>query len=201
MTTHLGTLQRRVETVLVEFKRSRNTWNELNVEGFPAANKLINTVIQSKYSDDLGYWHPSLRQEFPNIIQKYDIKLKKLIEQDDKKVMVILERMAKQQIKMMTFIREFIAIQQRVGQVLENDQIPLFKTCPIHVFVQRSKIIIDMYTQELYSKQLMVQQGMKEISNQEEGLALLSAWQNQPSICEKTIQEFEDICNVELDLL
>ncbi|KAI8330903.1 hypothetical protein BC941DRAFT_439876 [Chlamydoabsidia padenii] len=199
MSTHLGTLQRRVETILVEFKRSRNIWAELNAEGFPVANQLVNSVIQSRYSEDVVYWHPVLRQEFPNIIQKYEQKMKIKIKQDLARLGLIVDRMAKQQNKMVMFAREFAAIRKRAGQVLENDQVPLFKTCPIDVFEKRTKDIVAIYSEELESKQKLVDKGFKHVSSQDEGMGLLSVWLNQPSLNDNKIQEFDDICQVELD--
>ncbi|CAO3587553.1 unnamed protein product [Absidia cylindrospora] len=199
MSTHIGTIQRRIETLLVEFKQSRNIWQELNTEGLPAASKLVNSVIQSRYSDDLAYWHPSLQQEYPNIIKKYEHKMNKLIEQDYNKVSVILERMAKQYAKMATFAQEFIAIEKRASQVLENAELPIFKTCPIHIFVKRTSDIVAMYGKELALKRRLVEHGFKQISSQENGMSLLSVWLNQPTLYDHVIQEFDDICKVELD--
>lgn len=58
----------------------------------------------ARYSDDLAYWHPSLRQEFPNIIKMYEHKMNKMIEQDYNKVVVILERMVCLLKKMLTLL-------------------------------------------------------------------------------------------------
>ncbi|SAM01179.1 hypothetical protein [Absidia glauca] len=197
----LGTLQRRAETILVEFKRARNTWAELNTEGFPVANQLVNGVIQSRYSEDVAYWHPILRQEFPNLVQKYEQKMKIRIAQQKAKLLIIMDRMAKQNGKMVMFAREFTAIRQRAGQVITDaDHVPLFKTCPIHVFVEkRTQGILDMYTKELGCKRRLIEDGFGQIKSQEEGMIMLSAWLNQPALCDHAIQEFDDLCSVELE--
>lgn len=49
MAQNIGTLQRKLNTLIEEFKRARNTWDEINSHSFPAANTLTNLVIQSRY--------------------------------------------------------------------------------------------------------------------------------------------------------
>jgi hypothetical protein len=48
MAHNIGTLQRKLATIIEEFKRSRITWEELNSHAFPHANTLTNSVIQSR---------------------------------------------------------------------------------------------------------------------------------------------------------
>lgn len=50
MAYNIGTIQRQLSTLLEEFKRSRNTWDEINSHAFPIANKLSNTIIQSRFT-------------------------------------------------------------------------------------------------------------------------------------------------------
>lgn len=48
MAHNIGTIQRRLSTLIEEFKRARYTWEELNSHAFPLANTLTNSVIQSR---------------------------------------------------------------------------------------------------------------------------------------------------------
>jgi hypothetical protein len=48
MAHNIGTLQRRLVTLIEEFKRARDTWEELNSHAFPLANTLTNSVLQSR---------------------------------------------------------------------------------------------------------------------------------------------------------
>lgn len=48
MALSIGTLSRRLEAVLDDFRRSRSTWEELSGDGFSVANALVNSVIQAK---------------------------------------------------------------------------------------------------------------------------------------------------------
>ncbi|CAO3655553.1 unnamed protein product [Mucor hiemalis] len=74
MAHNIGTLQRQLTTLIEEFKRTRDTWEEINGHAFPLANTLTNSVLQSRYVDEPQYWHPALTMMFPDLIQKYDLK-------------------------------------------------------------------------------------------------------------------------------
>ncbi|CAO3624861.1 unnamed protein product [Cunninghamella echinulata] len=161
-------------------------------------NKLINNIIQSKYSEELAYWHPVLIQEFPNIIQMYYAKMNKKIEYEYERLVVILDRMSKQHVKMINYAREIIIIEKRMSELLPDRQTPLFKTCPIEFFVKRIQEIVDMFSEELISKKLLLEQKPTQISSQEEGITFISVWLNQPKMNDSLIKDFEDICEIEL---
>jgi hypothetical protein len=48
MALNIGTIQRRLSALIEEFKRARDTWEEINSHAFPVANTLTNSVIQSR---------------------------------------------------------------------------------------------------------------------------------------------------------
>ncbi|CAO3644983.1 unnamed protein product [Cunninghamella blakesleeana] len=179
-------------------KDSRVIWKELNDEGFPIMNKLINNVIQSKYSDEMAYWHPALILEFPNIVQKYHSKMNKKIDYEYERLVVILDRMSKQQVKMINYAREMEIIEKRMKDILSDVHIPLFKTCPIEVFVKKVQEIVNMFTEELISKKILLETKPIHISSQEEGISFISVWLNQPKLNDGLIKDFEDICEIEL---
>ncbi|KAI8066847.1 hypothetical protein BC940DRAFT_319701 [Gongronella butleri] len=195
---YLGTFQRRVETVLIEFQRSRTYWKELNDEGFTTASRLVNTHIQALYADDLGYWHPVLRQAFPNLMPRYEAKMAARVQQELGKLQGTVGRMDKQYTKMRTFYRELRAIEKRAHDLAHDPNMPLFKTCPIHVFGDRVQQLVQMYESELASKRLLVQGALTSVKSQQEGMALLSVWLNQSQLHDDAIAEFQAICDAEL---
>lgn len=49
MAYNIGTIQRQLSSLIEDFKRTRNTWDEINSHAFPTANKLSNSIIQSRF--------------------------------------------------------------------------------------------------------------------------------------------------------
>ncbi|KAL0084321.1 hypothetical protein J3Q64DRAFT_1128970 [Phycomyces blakesleeanus] len=197
----IGTTQRRLETVLDDFKRARRYWKELNSEGFPVANKLVNAVIQSRYVDDSAYWHPVLIKAFPNVVQKYDGKMTVVIDGHSQKLENIVQKMATQQRKMQQHVQEMEAISNRTLSIGGKNllYIPLYKTCSLNIFVQQAKTIVSMYESELVTKQSLASiKGFRHIKHREESLTLLSIWLNQPSLIDETLIQFEDMCELEM---
>lgn len=45
---NLGSIQRKLSAIIEDFKRSRDTWEEINSHSFTTANALTNSVIQSR---------------------------------------------------------------------------------------------------------------------------------------------------------
>ncbi|KAI8076631.1 uncharacterized protein B0P05DRAFT_545252 [Gilbertella persicaria] len=208
MTAHIiGTIQRQLSTLFEEFKRTQDTWEELNSHAFPLASSLTNSVILSKYVDEPQYWHPLLSLEFPDIIQKYDAKMQRIIEQQHTKLDDLVEKMAKQQNKMKQYRKELNAICERAeninGQAFVKHQ-AIFQTCSLDFFASRMEKIIDMYSRELLTKRSLLdksEKGFKNILSREEGVVLLSIWINQPSIVKSFLQEWQDICATEMNLM
>lgn len=103
------------------------------------------------------------------------------------------------------------------GEEFVNSQ-PIYQTCSLYNYskyiffpahteidsfflVQRMKIVLDMYLKELETKKSIVLSGIRNIITREEGVVLLSIWINQPSIVKSSVQEWEDICTTEMELL
>ncbi|ORX60293.1 hypothetical protein DM01DRAFT_1404593 [Hesseltinella vesiculosa] len=197
MASYARTFQRRVETVFEEFKRSRKIWDELNAEGFTTGSRLINAVIERQYADDMGYWHPVLRQSFPQLIPTYEEKMTSIIQQEQDKLNGTLDRLTKQYTKMTTFLKELMAIDKRMQDLLQDPGRALFKTCPVQFYVKQVSQIVTMYEQELASKRRIVE-GMVDIDSQQQGMAVMSMWLNQSHLQIDTIRQFEEICDVEI---
>lgn len=49
MAYNIGTIQRQLSSLIEDFKHTRNTWDEINSHAFPTANKLSNSIIQSRF--------------------------------------------------------------------------------------------------------------------------------------------------------
>ncbi|KAI7866849.1 hypothetical protein BDF14DRAFT_787153 [Spinellus fusiger] len=197
----LGTTQRRLETVLEDFKRARTYWSELNAQGFPIANKLVNAVIQSKYVDDTAYWHPALVQAYPNVLSAYDRTMATVVDDLHTKLKSVVNKMAVQQKKMQQHHLEIKALHTKLlqtgGDVLASQ--PLFKTCPLSFYLHAMDRCVSMYATELTTKQSLVSpQGLIGIKTKDESLTLLSIWLHQPSLIEKDLQTFLQIASVEL---
>ncbi|KAI9481485.1 MAG: Homeodomain-like protein [Benjaminiella poitrasii] len=204
MSNNIGTIQRRISAIIEEFRRSRNTWDEINSHAFPLVNDLTNSVIHSRYVDEPQYWHPALTLDFPNIAEKFDSKINTIIEDQNTKLIDLVEKMAKQCNKMQNQLNDLYTIYNN-AKVLHGDQFvnaqAIFQTCPIITYLNRMQVIVDMYKKELNTKQSCVSsKGFKGLLNREEGIALLSIWINQPSIVKATVQEWDDICTTEMEL-
>ncbi|KAI8379755.1 uncharacterized protein BYT42DRAFT_569914 [Radiomyces spectabilis] len=201
MAQSVGTIQRRLESVLDDFKQARTYWHDINREGFSRANTLVNAVIQSRYVDNNAYWHPMLVMEFPDLKRAYDGKMKIIIRRHEEQLSDSLRKLARQHDKMQGYLVELQAIYKRAQQLFDAPEVmPLYRTCSLSVFVQRSNDIVAMYSKELSTKQMMLGlNGLQHVKTREEGLTLLSIWLNEPRILESVIQEFEEICSFEMD--
>ncbi|GAA5807018.1 hypothetical protein MFLAVUS_000367 [Mucor flavus] len=201
MAHNLGTLQRRLITLIEEFKRARDSWEEINSHAFPLANTLTNSVIQSRYVDEPQYWHPLLTMEFPNLIQQFDRKMQVLVEKQNESLCDLVEKMGKQYNKMQNQLRELCTLYDRTKATNEQvDMQPIFKTCSLNNYMQRMKILVKMYSKELETKRSLVSNGIKNILTREEGVVILSIWINQPSLVKSSLQEWVDICTTEMEL-
>ncbi|CEP10169.1 hypothetical protein [Parasitella parasitica] len=204
MAQNIGTLQRKLATLIEEFKRARNTWDEINSHSFPASNTMANLVIQSRYVDEPQYWHPLLTLEFPNIMQKFDAKMQLLIEKQNGLLIDLTDKMAKQYNKMQKLCKELSAVYNHAKESHGLDFVdrqPIYQTCPLNTYVERLAAITDMYRLELNTKKSLVSStGFAGITTREEGIVLLSIWINQPSIVKSALQEWDDICSTEMML-
>lgn len=62
------------------------------------------------------------------------------------------------------------------------------------------KELVEMYSKELETKKRLVSdQGFASIQSKDEAMVLLSIWINQPSIVMSIIEEWDDLCTVEMD--
>ncbi|CAI2178961.1 18291_t:CDS:2 [Funneliformis geosporum] len=75
---------------------------------------------------------------------------------------------------------------------------PLYLTCPLETFVNKSLNILNMYTQELNLKQNIIS-SIELMNEREQIMIILSSWLNQPFINYKKINEFEEICEIEIN--
>ncbi|KAI7849913.1 hypothetical protein BDC45DRAFT_264447 [Circinella umbellata] len=202
MSQAVGSLKRRIETVLEDFKRARATWYEISTDGFSTANALVNATIQSRYVDEPGYWHPALLQEFPNVVHAYHKKMQWIIRQHHDKLTSITQKMRKQYDKMRQQFMEVQAISKRLVDLQGEEYVqtvPLYKTCPMIVYVNRMEAIVSMYTNAMRTvDMLLAEKGMLNVKSREEGLTLLSTWMNHPSINDSVITEFEDLLKIEI---
>ncbi|GAA5797185.1 hypothetical protein HPULCUR_002564 [Helicostylum pulchrum] len=193
MAHNLGTVQRRLITLIEEFKRARDSWEEINSHAFPLANTLTNSVIQSRYVDESQYWHPLLTMEFPNLIQQFDRKMQILVEKQNESLCDLVEKMNQ--------LRELCTLYDRTKATNEQvDMQPIFKTCSLNNYIQRMNILVKMYAMELETKRSLVSNGIKNILTREEGVVILSIWINQPSLVKSSLQEWVDICTTEMEL-
>ncbi|KAF1807644.1 hypothetical protein V8B55DRAFT_1467419 [Mucor lusitanicus] len=203
MAQNIGTLQRKLSTLIEELLRARSTWDEINSHAFPAANTLTNLVIQSRYVDETQYWHPQLTMEFPNIIQKFDAKMQLLIQKQNAVLAELVDKMAKQYTKMQNIQKELLTVYERTRDshgAAFVDQQAVFLTCPLKTYMARLGTITDMFKSELNTKRSMVSAtGFSGLTTREEGVVLLSIWLNQPSIVKSTLQDWDDICSTEMN--
>ncbi|KAI8148490.1 hypothetical protein BJV82DRAFT_592296 [Fennellomyces sp. T-0311] len=202
MAQAVGSLKRRLETVLDEFRRARATWHEISTDGFSVANQLVNATIQSRYVEEPAYWHPALLQEFPNVVHAYHDKMQYIIKQHHEKLDSLVQKMAKQHDKMKQQVAELRAISKRLSDLQGESfvqSIPLYRTCPMIVYVDRAAAIVAMYTNEMTTMEsLLGGKGFTSAKSREEGLTFLSTWINHPSINDGVIQEFDDLCRIEI---
>ncbi|ORY97866.1 hypothetical protein BCR43DRAFT_490484 [Syncephalastrum racemosum] len=201
MAHSMGTLKRRLNTVLLDARRTRSFWHQLVTDAFPVVNEVVNTVIQAKYVDNPAYWHPALTLSFPNIKQAYYKKTQALIQERHASLESFIERMNKQIQKMQQQASEIHAICQRAEQLSDASFVqntPLFATCPMVLFDTRLRAIVTMYEKTMQTLEAMTEKGFKHIKERDEGLALLSIWLHLPDLDDATIEEFNDLCQVEL---
>ncbi|KAI9493463.1 hypothetical protein BDB00DRAFT_823164 [Zychaea mexicana] len=198
----VASLKRRLETILEDFKRARATWHEISTDGFSTANALVNATIQSRYVDEPAYWHPALLQEFPNVVHAYHKKMEWIIKQNHEKLSTIALKMGKQHEKMKQQVAEVQAISKRLCDLQGEtfvQSVPLYKTCPMIIYVNRITSIVAMYASAMKTVDtLLGEKGMSNVRSRQEGLALLSTWINHPSINDSVISEFDDLCRIEI---
>ncbi|EXX73258.1 hypothetical protein RirG_061890 [Rhizophagus irregularis DAOM 197198w] len=75
---------------------------------------------------------------------------------------------------------------------------PLYLTCPLETFVNKSGNILNMYTQELNLKKSIIS-SIEIINERDKIMVMLSSWLNQPLINIEIIKEFEEVCEIEID--
>jgi benzoyl-CoA reductase/2-hydroxyglutaryl-CoA dehydratase subunit BcrC/BadD/HgdB len=46
-----------------------------------------------RYVDEPQYWHPTLTMEFPNLIQRFDSKMTRIIEKQNQGLVELVEKM------------------------------------------------------------------------------------------------------------
>ncbi|CAO3677899.1 unnamed protein product [Rhizopus stolonifer] len=204
MAFNIGTIQRQLSTLIEEFKRSRNTWEEINSHAFPTANKLSNAIIQLRYVDETEYWHPLLIMEFPNITQKFELKMQVIVKRHNDQLLDLVEKMGKQYNKMQNQYRDLCGICRQTKGVHGEEFLykqAIYKTCSLDSFRNRMRAILDMYSREVETKKSLVsnEKGFLSIKSRDEGMVLLSMWINQPGLIISTLQEWEDICTTEMN--
>ncbi|KAI9253978.1 hypothetical protein BDA99DRAFT_519512 [Phascolomyces articulosus] len=125
-----------------------------------------------------------------------------IIQQHHDKLSSMVQKMRKQHDKMQQQIKEIQAISTRLGELHGETYVktvPLYKTCPMTVYVDRIAAIVGMYTSAMETvDSLLGEKGMSHVKSREEGLTLLSTWMNHPSINECVISEFEDLLKIEI---
>ncbi|CEG71972.1 hypothetical protein RMATCC62417_07609 [Rhizopus microsporus] len=203
MAYNIGTIQRQLSSLIEDFKRTRNTWDEINSHAFPTANKLSNSIIQSRYADESEYWHPLLTFEFQNIIQQYEYKMQTIIKKQHDQLVDLVQKMEKQHSKMQNQFKDLYSICLQVKKVHGDEFLKtksIYKTCPLDTYRKRMKELVEMYSKELETKKRLVSdQGFASIQSKDEAMVLLSIWINQPSIVMSIIEEWDDLCTVEMD--
>ncbi|KAI8880419.1 hypothetical protein K501DRAFT_296443 [Backusella circina FSU 941] len=202
MAHQLGTIQRKLSSLIEDFKRARDSWEEINSHTLTTANALTNAVLQSKYVDESQYWHPLLLMDFPNIIQKYDAKMNLIITKHHSKLEDLTSKLEKQYNKMQIQLNELLALYQSTKKTFGDDYIkqqPIYLTCPLLTYVNHMQSIVNMYQQELKTKQAISLQGLRSIDSREKGMVLLSVWINQPSLDKTALQDWQDLCTTEMN--
>ncbi|KAI8335622.1 hypothetical protein BD560DRAFT_440537 [Blakeslea trispora] len=199
MSQVVGSLQRQLVTVLEDFKRAQATWEEINSHAFPTANALANAVIQHKYVDEPQYWHPQLTLSLPNLIQAFDQKMEKIVEQHATKLSDLLDKLAKQYDKMKRLDQDLSVLVDQTEKRHGSDMLvqPIFQTWSLTTLTQHIHTITEMYTKELETKRSLLR-GLREMQSREEGLVLLSIWTHQPSLSESYLQTWQDSLTTEL---
>ncbi|CAG8545301.1 12615_t:CDS:2 [Ambispora leptoticha] len=204
-----STVKRRLKPLLNEIVKTFQIWDDLNNDCFTVANSLINTRLEERYVDHPELW-PSELSSFsstskdPDLKQRYSEKLNDQIAELSQMLVQIFEKME----------THCLSIQHRsVSQVemlyadacntLGPDfcsSTPVFFTCSLDRYLNQVKEIQTMYTREMKFKQRMIKEElMSKIKVREEGMVLLSAWLNQPSIDFERRSEIVEIWKVEME--
>jgi hypothetical protein len=82
--------------------------------------------------------------------------------------------------------------------------IQMTKTLPslTLVSVARASDVLTMYQSEYKTKVLLASSdGLRNCKNNDEGLVLLSAWLNQPSLRTKDLQDLDELCDIEMAIM
>ncbi|KAI9313227.1 hypothetical protein BX666DRAFT_1980911 [Dichotomocladium elegans] len=178
-------------------------------------------LVNKRYVDDPSYWHPGLCNEFPDIVQAYNAKMSWIIGQHLEKLWKIVQQMVrwtisfflplptsffrikkKQQDKMKQQLSELGMICKRSRDLRGEEFVehePLYRTCPMRIFVTRFESIVHMYEDaQKVLDSLLGPEGFTNVKSREEGLALLSIWIHHPSIDDDAVREFEELCEIEV---
>ncbi|CAG8535039.1 24926_t:CDS:2 [Dentiscutata erythropus] len=131
----LSTLKRMLVTFLEEFKRARQSWNDLNDEGFTLANTLVNTKLQERITNNPSDCSPESNDficlnDDHNILDDKVAILKESLQQ-------IVEKMAKQltKMKMQILQMEFLLEEacESMGEEFVYNNL-LYLSCSLETF-------------------------------------------------------------------
>jgi hypothetical protein len=68
--------------------------------------------------------------------------------------------------------------------------------------VERASDLLIMYQSEYNTKMSLISnEGLRNCKNNDEGLVLLSAWLNQPSLRTKDLQDLDELCDIEMAIM
>ncbi|KAG2177555.1 hypothetical protein INT44_008067 [Umbelopsis vinacea] len=203
--SQLGTIRRRVQTIFFDIGRARNIWDELNSDGFTLANALVNAKIQQQYAEDTSYWHPALTHAIKDIRVSYERKMEASIMDINESLSKITTKMNTQLVKMENLVNQLKDTYKRLVDLQGKqfaDTSPLYATCPMLNFVERASDVLIMYQSEYKTKMSLVSgDGLRNCKNNDEGLVLLSAWLNQPSLRTKDLEDLDELCDIEMAIM
>ncbi|CAB4384161.1 hypothetical protein RhiirA5_497941 [Rhizophagus irregularis] len=196
-----STIKRRLKTLLSEFKRARQIWSELNDDGLEIANSLMNIKLQERKVDYSIYWKNDL-DNLPDLEENYETKnLNENYKNLSQSLRQIFEKMGIQYTKMKIQILQMESLLEESCESLGEEftyDTPLYLTCPLETFVNKSGNILNMYTQELNLKKSIIS-SIEIINERDKIMVMLSSWLNQPLINIEIIKEFEEVCEIEID--
>ncbi|CAG8717764.1 20532_t:CDS:2, partial [Dentiscutata erythropus] len=138
-------------TFLEEFKRARQSWNDLNDEGLTLANTLVNTKLQERLTDNPSDCSPE-SNDFIRSNDDHDIL-------DDKVATLresfqqIVEKMAKQLTKMKMQILQMEFLLEEACESMGEEFV---YNNPLYLSFEFSVIIFNMFIQEMDLKQKII---------------------------------------------
>ncbi|KAL1921977.1 uncharacterized protein VTP21DRAFT_10619 [Calcarisporiella thermophila] len=192
------TIHRKVLTHLSDFRRALKLWSDLNGDGLTVANVLMNARLEERFVDHSDCWHPSLI-DFENLKEKYEEKMVERVQELKGNLEAILEKMRQQYLKIQTQVLRLEEARIRACELYGQEFVyerPLFRTCTLDKIAIYTQQIFSNYTRELELKQSLVAK-LANITEQEVGTVLLSAWLNQPFLDTSLEREFEELIEVE----